>query len=670
MEKTNTAARDSNAWEWLVASLLSANLVWTSLCLGGVRAETQTWTSALTGASLGALLLRGLLARESPRPRAHWAGWCALPFLLYAAANALWVTPVRWLGERDLWQWFQIFATFWIALNGPRRQRPRQLVLATILLLGVAAVILAGYQIGGHPAWLMLGRSQAPQYTGRASGFFGNPNTLAAFFALLIPPVLACAWQRGAGLARRVICGYLALAFACAAVATLSRGGLGALALALVCWPLLVREWPWRRRALACASALLAAALACSALWLASPALRKRVNDLAADHGEKSRVILWQASLRMAAGAPLRGTGAGSFNTLFEQHRPEGFRDEPQWTHNDYLNTLSDYGIAGVLLLLGGACVIARRCRARDCHAALPRAQAARPALLPDAFVANAGFARGLGVGLLGLALASAVDFHMKIPAIGMLAAVALAEFVKRREAPPAPPAGLGAGAAAGALPLWARRVLLCACALALVLLFTRAIDAQRAEAARALGREKIDALALRAPASPTAAPGGVSRTRVDVDALRALTQADALFEHAMSLDPANAQAWADHAYSLMLQARARQASAGDAALVGSDAECDIRVALSLSAVVPEFWLRLGVALDLQGNTEAAAGAFARALRLAPMSALAWYHQAYHLSLTPATRGLAQSALDVCLRLDPGFVNAENLRQQLAREGH
>ena len=668
MEKTNTAARASIAWEWLIAGLLSANLILTSLCLGGVRAETRVWSSALTGASLAAFLPRALLSANL-RLRPHWAGWCVLPFLLYAAANVLWVTPVRWLGERDWWQWFQIFATFWIALNGLRQRRPRQLVLATILLLGVTAVILTGYQLGGHPTWLMLGRTQASQYAGRASGFFGNPNTLAAFLALLIPPVLACAWRRGAGLAQRVICGYLALVFACAAIATLSRGGLIALALALICWPLFMREWRWRKRAFVCATAILIAAIACSTLWLASPAVRKRIDELAADRGEKSRGILWRASLKMTAGAPLLGTGAGSFNTIFEQHRPEGFRDEPQWTHNDYLNTLSDYGIVGVLLLVGGAGVIAWRCRDIRAKKSTP------PLQLTDDSIANAGFARGLGIGLLGLALACAVDFHMKIPAIGMMAAVYLAEFVKRRETlaleesefagravspfRPRREARQPPRTARRAVPAspWLWRVIIVACAVLLVLLFTRAITAQRAEAARVMGREKIDALALRSIQNP----------KSKIQNLSILTQADAAFQQALALDPANAQAWADRAYGLALQAREQRArqTGADIAQIGHAAEQNARAALARSAVVPEFWLRLGVALDLQGRADAAGEAFARALQLAPASALAWYHQAYHLSLTPATRGLAQSALNACLRLDPGFLNAENLRQQL-----
>jgi hypothetical protein len=38
-----------SAWEWAQTALLAANLVWTTLCLGGYRPETMAVTLALTG---------------------------------------------------------------------------------------------------------------------------------------------------------------------------------------------------------------------------------------------------------------------------------------------------------------------------------------------------------------------------------------------------------------------------------------------------------------------------------------------------------------------------------------------------------------------------------------------------------------------------------------------
>jgi hypothetical protein len=54
-----------------------------------------------------------------------------------------------------------------------------------------------------------------------------------------------------------------------------------------------------------------------------------------------------------------------------------------------------------------------------------------------------------------------------------------------------------------------------------------------------------------------------------------------------------------------------------------------------------------------------------KALQLAPGRADVWYYQAYHLSLVPNEAGPAAAAADVCLRLDPGFLLAQILRQRL-----
>lgn len=632
--------RPANPGEWCVAVLLSANLVWTSLCLGGVRAETMAWSWALTGVTLALSL--ALAALHGVRP--HRASWVFAPFLICAAANLAFVTPVRWLGARDWLHWAQLFAVFWIALNGLRRERPRRLVLAVIALLGVTAVVLACHQFAVNPKWLMMGRSQAGQYVGRAAGFFGNPNTLAAFFVLLLPAALGFAWRRGFDLTRRLACGYIAAALLLGLVFTMSRGGLLALAAALILWPWFVKTWRVRRRALTCGAVVLATALGALALWTGMPSARERLQELAHNHGERSRPILWAAALKMTADAPAAGTGAGSFNVVFEKYRPEGFRDEPQWAHNDFLNILSDYGISGFVLFLGGALALAFFGRSRVRLA---------PHVVSDEIVRCAAFARGLGVGLAGLGFACLVDFHLHIPAVGMVAAVFAAEYVKRRETLVRLEGelmlGAGAGAAAdgGAAQAVSRSVRLVFCGAAVIVpafAFLVVQPVYRAEAARAEGRELIDSLAALKWRGADAVP---VRTAV------------LKFREAVRLDPDNAQAWADLSYA---QSLLTLAAPSRAKALGREAGIYARKALSKAPVVSEFWIRLGVALDIQGRRGEAGDAFARALRLAPANAFAWYHQAYHLSLAPATRALALGAVETCLRLDPGCEDADTLR--------
>ena len=140
------------------------------------------------------------------------------------------------------------------------------------------------------------------------------------------------------------------------------------------------------------------------------------------------------------------------------------------------------------------------------------------------------------------------------------------------------------------------------------------------------------------------------------------LRGAAARLSEATAIDSRNAQAWSDRAYVTALWARV---SPREAASLGTESEAFAREALQHSSIVPEFWVRLGVSLDLQGRWGEGNTAFSRAIRLAPNSSTMWYYQAYHLSLTPATRPLALAAVNEAIRLDPGQALAIKLQQSL-----
>jgi tetratricopeptide (TPR) repeat protein len=614
--------------EWMIAGLLAGNLAWTTLCLGGVRAETMVISWALTGVTLALQLVLSAWMGE----RSHPAGFWLLPFLGFAAISVMLITPVPWLGKRDWLVWAQLIATFWISLNGLRRPGPRLLVVAAGLGLAVFAVVLAAYQRFIAPDWLMLERTQVAQYIGRASGSFGNPNNFAALLALAIPPVLSLAWQRGATAVQRILFGYFALVLLFGIALTISRGGWLALALALACWPLFARSQAWASRILLSATALGVVLMAGATLYSTVPLVKARLDDLAGDRGERSRPILWQASTELFLDKPLLGTGAGSFNTLFERHRPERFNDEPQWTHNEYLNTLSDYGLIGFALFFGAVAVIAWKVAAR--------ATAASGLAEVNVGWRAPPFTHALSVGLLAFAAACFVDFHLKIPALGMMVAIVSAEVIRRHW--PSFPAGEPE-------PLRQLGGVLAAVT-AIILTLAVALPTYQAEASRYVGRQKIDALALNP--NPT-----LNQQK------EALTQARSLFGEALAFDDSNAQAWADSAYVSALWSHLAPHSRNE---LGKEAEFAARQALARSDQVPEFWIRLGVALDMQGRWSDGSDAFLSALTLAPASSLAWYHQAYHLSLNPRAKKLAEVAVQTCLRLDPAYLAAKSLQQRLS----
>ncbi len=614
-------------WEWAQTALVAGNLAWTTLCLGGFLAETMMITSALNGL----LLAVHLAARTAGGVgRAHPAGKWLLPFLFYALANVYWVSPVRWLGWRDWLGWAQMILVFWVVLNGVRAPSARTALILFMMGLGVTVVVLECYQRFVHPDWLMLGRTQADQYLHRSSGPFGIPNSAGAFLILLLPATIALTVRRGARAVQRLAFGYLVLLFSFGLVLTVSRGAWLGLAIALAAWPLFAsrRHWLWRLAG----GVVIAGVLVAAAAGLRStvPMVAERFEAFVRDSGEHARPIIWRAAWRIFQEHPVWGGGAAGFDPLFEKYRPDRFLDQPVWAHNDYLNTLCDYGAVGFALFFGVCALIMCKSWRRPASDEKPRRREFDGSLV----------VQGLAAGLLAFALQLLVEFNLKIPALAMSAAIVAALVVQRRwfVSENLSPPGAAGRCIGGAM---------IAAVAAAICLFV--LPRYHAEALRESMRWEIDHTA-RNP---------VPKTQERALLVRARAQ----FARATELDPDNAQAWADRAYATALWSRHEE---GKNLMLGAESEGYARRAVSLSTVVPEFWMRLGVSLDMQGHWVDAEEPFIRALTLAPSNPLTWYYHAYHLAFNPQEKGLAEAAVAICLRLDPGNREAEALRRRLA----
>ena len=631
--ETHAEERASKA-ECALVILVLANLWWTTLCLGGYRPETMVVTAAVNLGTLG--LLWAVAAWRRRRLEFPGAALATLPFLAYGAVNAAWITPVPWLGWRDWLGWAQMAAVFWVVLAGVRTGRARTVLFGGMATLGVVAVGMAVYQRLGDQGWLMMGRRQALQFLGRSSGPFGIPNSLAAFLNLLLPAMVALTFQRGAGAGQRALCGYLAVLFAGGVLLTLSRGAWLSLGVALTAWPLLAlrgaaRRWRW--------SLIVALLLAASvmALYLSASQVRGRIDQLLRNQGEVSRSVMWRAGWKLAGERPLFGTGAGSYGVLFERYRPERFWDDPHWAHNDYLNTLSDYGIVGLLLSFGVA--------------ALMLAGAGRRLFQPDGLQAGWSGAAGrmptlragLAIGLLAFALQLFVDFNLKIPALAQAAAIAAAlvlapsggwRFSRWERSVRAPWIVGPAGA-----------VLLAAAILCWI------VPTYRAEALRYEAREQLERLIRHPPAED--------------DALRSVTATRDRLAQAVRIDPHNGRAWSDLADALLAEARLKP---GNSRALGAEAEAAATQALACSIAVPEFWVRRARAFDVENRWRDAWADFVPALTLAPHRPDLWYSYAYHLSLRDLDG--ARAALATCLKLDPWNSPALALQKRLENSRH
>ncbi len=632
----------ASVWEWIQTGLLSVNLVWTTGCLGGIRAETMAVTGGLNALLLG--LHFGRRAISPASPALHPAGWLLLPFLLYAAANVRWISPVRWLGWRDWLGWAQLAGVLWIVINDIRTGAARKFLFKVILALAICSVALACYQRFLKSDWLMLGGTQTPQFLARSSGPFAVPNSFAAMLVLLLPAVAFPVWQRGASAVTRVWAGYLTAVLLLGLGLTISRGAWIGLTVAVIAWPWLATGLAWPRRMVMSAGIVAVVMAAGAVVYSSVPQARERLDFLMRDAGEKSRPVMWRAAWLIFREHPAVGGGAGSYSNLFEKHRPEHEQKDPQWAHNDYLNTLSDYGAVGFGLFFGACGVMVwRGAHGRRGRGLTDRTSAAL-AMQRDGFDPP-GMTSALAVGVLAFALHLAVDFHLKIPALAMLAATIAGLSLAR-----AWPRGDGSRESAAELGnSWPRRSANgVAGGLILGLGIWWVVPLYRAEGMRDIVRRRLDALAVPA--------------RSAIDRQVVASKARDELSRALELDPANAQAWADRAYAAAILAHDERAREKE---LGCAAEADARRALAQGPGVPEFFVRLGVGLDLQGRWLEAGVAFSEALRLAPVSATNWFYYAYHLSLNRVTLPLALAAVATSLRLDPARPEAETLRQEL-----
>ncbi len=633
------AGQSVRVWEWAQVALLVVNITWTTLCLGGYRPETMVVTTALSGLLLVVHLIgfvwwrEELSGRKGGVARVHPAGWWLLPFLGYAAVNVHTISPVPWIGWRDWVGWAQLMAVFWVVLNGVRTREARAVLFGALVALAFGAVVLGCYQRFVQPDWLMLGRTQSDQFLGRVSGPFGIPNSLGALLLLVVFPVGALAFRRGAGAVQRVFFGYLAGVFLLGLVLTVSRGAWIAAMVVTAAWPLLAAAGSVRRRVLLTGIATVALAATVTALFFAVPVVRVRLTQLKVDLGEKTRPIMWRGAWEIFREHPLWGSGGGSYNLMFEKHRPERFQDEPEWAHNEYLNTASDYGAVGSGLFFGAGGVVVAMCARRRWKERTRGPE--RP---------GAGEALPLGgmtAGLAAFGVQAFVDFHFKIPALaltfGTLAALVVQRCWPAAAGEPGRASGLERDFCVGVAMFAAA-----GCGWFVNPLY-------RAEALRYQAREAINRMAVRATPVEEWRP--------------VLAEVMDKLGRATELDARNGAMWADVSYATALFAQTEPKQRTDLA---RKAERSADLALACSNLVPEFWIRRGVALDLQGRWVEGGRAFVEGLKLAPANAIGWYYQAAHLSLRPAARLQALAAVEVSLRLDPGKREAQALRQRLA----
>ena len=281
----------------------------------------------------------------------------AILIALYLFARIA-LSPSAWLAGLDFYPLLAALLMYFVTALVVTDTGPRCVIVCGLIALGFAQVAVGIYQFAKdanfHP---LLSDSRAGVGL-RASGLFISPNHLAGFLetALLLATSL-CFW--GGFRARgKILTGYFALVFLAGLVLTGSRGGYLSAGAGLIVFACLS---VWTLRAHLSHGMLprmigIIAAIALIGGCIAFVAernydIRTRANTVFAS--SDIRLQLWMGAWNQFKLAPVFGTGSRTYLYYGRTFRTPQVEKDPFFAHNDWLQTLAEYGIAGVLLVIG-----------------------------------------------------------------------------------------------------------------------------------------------------------------------------------------------------------------------------------------------------------------------------------------------------------------------------
>ncbi len=392
-------------------------LAWGPLAFGGMSPSSFLVIQGLTVVALALWIVRFWAQRPF---RLLWPPvcWAVLAFLLYAVARCR-LVEVDYVGRQQLIHVLVYGALFFVALNNLNRKNSATYVSLALIVVGFLLAFFAIFQFATHYP-LIWGVRRLDQYKARASGTFMNPNHLAGFLGLAMPLALAYTVMSRLSATTKVLLAYSAVVMLAGVVVSASRGGILAAALALIvlCAVLLLQRDFWKPALVVLCILTALAAVAASQFESVQKRFDKALqNDKVGD----DRPLYWAAAWKLFQRDIPWGVGPGHFDVEFPSVRPWRVQSRPQYVHNDYLNTLCEWGVTG-MGFIAAACGLLAWCILQAWESLR------RPAKeWGSRFSDRSAFVLGAAVGLLAVIIHCIVEFDMQIAALAVTAVTLMA---------------------------------------------------------------------------------------------------------------------------------------------------------------------------------------------------------------------------------------------------
>jgi O-antigen ligase len=391
-------------------------VLWGPLAFGGIPAYAFLVIQGLTILALGLWVVR-LWAQQSFRLLWPAVCWAVFIFVLYALVRCR-LVQIEYIARLELIQVIVYASLFFIIINNFHRREAVTLIVLCLILLGMVL------------SWDAIFQSAAkyPTIWGvplvnvtRPSATYVNGNHLAGFLGMMVPLALSYLLMSRFSHTMKVLFAYCALAMLAGIGVTLSRGGILATSATLFVFCLVLL---FQRRYWLPALGILAAFAALAVVFAAEFAAVQRRFERAfiSGHLTDVRFEYWPAAVHVFEDHPLWGGGPGHFDSEFARYRPIQVQRRIGYAHNDYLNTLADWGCVG-MVLIAAACALLYY-GAWKIWPALRQADSDGVAAQKSD---RSAFLLGACLGLLTPFFHSVVDFDMHIPANAVITVTLMA---------------------------------------------------------------------------------------------------------------------------------------------------------------------------------------------------------------------------------------------------
>ncbi len=415
---------DREAWdnylEKGILGLVLGILVLGPLCFGAVHAIPFAGIQALTAL---VLVLWGARLWIDPKPRLLFPPvcWGVVAFVIYAGYRYA-TADIEYVARLECIRVLIYASLFFAVLNNLHRQEHAKVIVYSMIFLAMCLAAVGVYQFAANSnrVWHLT-----TPYAHRGTGTYINANHFGGFLELILPLGLAHAMLARAKIVPRLLFGYASLVILAGIAVTVSRGAWLSTAIALTLLSVVLMSYRHYRIPIIVALLLTLGAGGIFVKNSVSAQLRLRQlvsGDKEQEVDDSLRFTLWQPAIEIWKEDPWLGAGPAHFDHRFRAYRPLTVQKQPHRVHNDYLNTLVDWGIIGFALV--GACWallawgLARTWSfVRGSYSELGERKGSN----------KFAVVLGTSLGLLAILIHSVVDFNMHIPANAILVVVWMA---------------------------------------------------------------------------------------------------------------------------------------------------------------------------------------------------------------------------------------------------